>query len=112
MFLGNPILILGLIGLIGALVLIPWRMTAKTKEAKGAANGAVTLLVTLGVIWVLLGGIMGFNHMSVHAGCVKEKAAWNAKHAQGDLSKADQELETKFIARCNTIITRYAPATE
>jgi hypothetical protein len=112
MFLGNPILLLGLTGLCAALVLVPWLLGAKSKESKRAANGVLTLLFVLSTVWILLGGIMGFNHMAVHQGCLDQEKAWAAKTAQGDLSKEDQDAEAQFMATCNTIIQRYAQPKE
>jgi hypothetical protein len=108
MYLSNPILLLGMTGLCAALVLIPWWLGTKSKESKRAANALLTLLFVLSTVWILLGGIMGFNHMAVHQGCLDQEKAWAAKRAEGPISKDDQEAEAQFMASCNTIIQRYA----
>lgn len=108
MYLANPILLIGVFGLTLALVLLPWRFSTKTEAMQKSVGGILTMLTTLGVIWTILGAVVGLNHMAVHGDCLKQKEVLEAKKEAGELSAADQEAEKAYMATCNTIVTRYA----
>lgn len=93
MYLANPILLLGLFGLLMALLLLPWWYRAKTEAMKKSVNGVLTMLLTLGALWSILGTIVGLNHMSVHGDCVKQNEVWVQKReakAEADRNKAKE----------------------
>lgn len=108
MFLANPILLTGIFGVALAALLLPWRYGAKSEAMRKAAASSMTALVILGGAWVLLGGIVGLNHMYVHSDCVRTAEMWDEVRAHGPLSEENSALEKEFISTCNTIIARYS----
>lgn len=102
MYLANPILLLGVFGLCMALLLLPWWYRAKTEPMKRSVNGILTMLLTLGSLWAILGTIVGLNHMAVHSGCVAQNEVWTQKReakAQADRVKAQEAAELAKLTK-------------
>lgn len=96
MYLANPILLMGAFGLVLALLLLPWWYSAKTAAMKKAVGAILTMLTVIGSAWMILGGVVGFNHMAVHGDCLVQQEVWDQKRAakaEADKIKAQAAAE-------------------